>query len=78
VFEPTHGSAPKYAGLYKVNPLATLLAAKLMLDWLGENDKATRLENAIASVIAEGRVRTYDMGGNSSTIEMAEGVARKL
>ncbi len=78
VFEPTHGSAPKYAGQYKVNPLATLLAAKLMLDWLGENDKATRLENAIAAVIAEGRARTYDIGGTCSTMEMAEAVARKL
>ncbi len=78
VFEPTHGSAPKYAGQYKVNPLATLLAAKLMLDWLGENEKASRLENAVASVIAEGRVRTYDMGGKNSTMEMAEAVAQKL
>ncbi len=78
VFEPTHGSAPKYAGQYKVNPLATLLAAKLMLDWLGENDKANRLENAVASVIAEGRVRTYDLGGKNSTMEMATAVAQKL
>ncbi len=78
VFEPTHGSAPKYAGQYKVNPIATLLAAKLMLDWLGENDKASRLENAVAGVIAEGRIRTYDMGGTSTTLEMAEAVARKL
>ena len=78
VFEPTHGSAPKYAGQYQVNPIATFLAAKLMLDWLGENDKAARLENAIATVVAEGRVRTYDMDGKSSTLEMAEAVAGKL
>ncbi len=78
VFEPTHGSAPKYAGQNKVNPIATCLAAKLMLDWLGENQKATRLENAIAHVIAEGRVRTYDMGGSHSTLEMAEAVAGHL
>lgn len=78
VFEPTHGSAPKYAGQNKVNPIATLLAAKLMLGWLGENEKATRLENAIAAVIAEGRVRTYDMGGQGTTMEMAEAVAEKL
>lgn len=78
VFEPTHGSAPKHAGQNKVNPLATFLAAKLMLDWLGENQKATRLENAIAQVIAEGRVRTYDMGGSNSTMEMAEAVAGRL
>jgi isocitrate/isopropylmalate dehydrogenase len=78
VFEPTHGSAPKHAGKNKANPLATLLAAKLMLDWLGENDKGNRLENAIAGVIAKGRVRTYDMGGSNSTMEIAEAVAREL
>ncbi len=78
IFEPTHGSAPKYAGQNKVNPIATFLAAKLMLDWLGENDMGTRLENAIATVIAEGRVRTYDMGGKSTTMEMAEAVATHL
>jgi isocitrate/isopropylmalate dehydrogenase len=48
VFEPTHGSAPKYAGKNKVNPLATILAAKMMLDWLGEAEKAARLEAAVA------------------------------
>ena len=78
VFEPTHGSAPKYAGQNKVNPIATFLAAKLMLDWLGEKEKATRLENAVAAVVAEGRVRTYDMGGKSTTMEMASAVAGKL
>jgi len=78
VFEPTHGSAPKYAGQNKVNPIATFLAAKLMLDWLGETEKAARLENAIAAVIAAGLVRTYDMGGTSTTMEMAETVAQKL
>ena len=78
VFEPTHGSAPKYSGLYKVNPLATILAAKMMLDWLGETDLAAQVEGAVATVIAEGQVRTYDMGGDDSTIEMAQAVAAKL
>lgn len=75
VFEPSHGSAPKYAGQYKVNPIATFLSAKMMLDWLGENELANKLETAIAQVIKEGKVRTYDMGGNSSTIDMANAVA---
>ena len=66
VFEPTHGSAPKYAGQYKVNPIATILAAKMMLDWLGETEKGEALEQATAAVIAEGEVRTYDMGGTSN------------
>jgi isocitrate/isopropylmalate dehydrogenase len=78
VFEPTHGSAPKYAGLGKVNPLATILGAKMMLDWLGEADKAARLERAVAAVIAEGDVRTYDMGGTATTMEMAKAVAARV
>ncbi len=78
VFEPTHGSAPKYAGQYKVNPIATVLAAKMMLDWLGEQDMATRLEHATAAVIKQGQVRTYDMGGSNTTLEMAEAIAREL
>jgi 3-isopropylmalate dehydrogenase len=78
VFEPTHGSAPKYAGQYKVNPIATILAAKMMLDWLGETEKGIRLESGVAEVIREGKVRTYDMGGNNSTLEMAEAIAGKL
>ena len=77
LFEPTHGSAPKYAGQYKVNPTAMLLSVKLMLDWLGEKEKANRLEQAIATVIKEGRVKTYDLGGNNTTLEVAEEVARK-
>jgi len=76
VFEPTHGSAPKYAGQYKVNPMAMLITTRLMLDWLGENDLAGRLEAAIAKVIEEGKVRTYDMGGSNTTLEVAEEVAK--
>ncbi len=78
VFEPTHGSAPKYAGLYKVNPIATILAVKLMLEWLGEFDLARRVEGAVAGVIKDGKVRTYDMGGANSSLEMAEAIAKKL
>ncbi|MCC6950862.1 MAG: isocitrate/isopropylmalate dehydrogenase family protein [Phycisphaerales bacterium] len=91
VFEPTHGSAPKYAGQYKVNPHAMLLTAKMMLDWLGdghghpagggtggpaEKQMAQRLEAAVARVIKEGKVKTYDMGGKNTTIEVAKEVAR--
>jgi isocitrate dehydrogenase (NAD+) len=61
VFEPTHGSAPKYAGQNKVNPMAQMLSAVLMLRHLEETDAADRLENAIAEVIREGRSLTYDM-----------------
>jgi 3-isopropylmalate dehydrogenase len=78
VFEPTHGSAPKYAGQYKVNPTAMLLATKMMLEWLGEKGKAASLEGAIAEVIKEGKVRTYDLGGNSTTLDVAQAVSEKL
>lgn len=78
LFEPTHGSAPKYAGMYKVNPMATLLTVKLMLDWMGESTHAECLENAIAAVIREGKIRTYDMGGNNTTLEVAQAVTSKM
>jgi isocitrate dehydrogenase (NAD+) len=61
VFEPTHGSAPKYTGQNKVNPIAQLLSGMLMLRHLDERDAAERLERAIADVIREGRSVTYDM-----------------
>lgn len=78
VFEPSHGSAPKYAGQYKVNPIATVLSAKMMLDWLGETEKGARLEKAVAEVIKEGKIRTYDMGGSNTTLELGEAIAEKL
>ena len=78
VFEPTHGSAPKYAGQYKVNPMAMFLSTKMMFDYLGEKDKAEALEAAIAGVIKAGKVRTYVMGGKNTTMEMGEAVAERL
>jgi len=78
VFEPSHGSAPKYAGQYKVNPIATALSAKMMLDWLGETEKGAAIEKAVAGVIQEGKVRTYDMGGSDSTLDMGKAIAAKL
>jgi len=78
VFEPSHGSAPKYAGQYKVNPIATILAARMMLDWLGETTKGAAIDGAVAEVIKEGRVRTYDMGGTHSTLDLARAIAAKL
>jgi isocitrate dehydrogenase (NAD+) len=61
VFEPTHGSAPKYAGMNKVNPMAEILSGILMLRHLGERSAADRLESAVAAVIREGKSVTYDM-----------------
>ena len=78
VFEPSHGSAPKYAGQYKVNPIATVLSAKMMLDWLGETGMGAAIEKAVAEVVKEGKFRTYDMGGSNSTLELGEAIAAKL
>ena len=84
VFEATHGSAPKYKGMNKVNPTALILSAKMMLDHLGENDAAQRLEQAVADVIAEGQSVTYDLKPNRDdptavgTREMAQAICDKL
>jgi 3-isopropylmalate dehydrogenase len=78
VFEPTHGSAPKYAGQYKVNPIAMLNSVRLMLDWLGEKEDAKKLDSAIAAVIKEGKVRTYDLGGSNTSLEVANEIANKF
>ncbi|MBN1539767.1 MAG: isocitrate/isopropylmalate dehydrogenase family protein [Candidatus Thermoplasmatota archaeon] len=78
VFEPTHGSAPKYAGNGVVNPIAMIMASKLMLDHLGESEMGSCIEKAVADVILEGAVRTKDFGGTSSTMDMAKVVASKL
>ncbi|UCF49810.1 MAG: isocitrate/isopropylmalate dehydrogenase family protein, partial [Thermoplasmatales archaeon] len=78
VFEPTHGSAPKYAGKYKVNPIAMIQSVKLMLDWFGEVDDAYKLEKAIAGVIKEGKVKTYDLGGNNTSLKVAEEIGERF
>jgi 3-isopropylmalate dehydrogenase len=78
LFEPTHGSAPKYAGQYKVNPMAMFLTVKLMLNYLEQKILAQRLENSIAQVIEERKVRTYDLGGTASTLDVAKEVAKKI
>jgi isocitrate dehydrogenase (NAD+) len=84
VFEPTHGSAPKYAGQNKVNPMAQLLSGMLMLRHLEEHDAAQRLENAIAAVIADGTSVTYDMKPTRDdptavgTSEVADAIIEKL
>jgi 3-isopropylmalate dehydrogenase len=78
IFEPTHGSAPKYAGKFKVNPIAMIMSVKLMLDFLGEKQDGDKLLKAIAQVIKEGKVKTYDVGGNSTSLEVAKEIAKKF
>lgn len=78
MFEPVHGSAPKYAGQNKVNPMATIAATSMMLDYLGEKKAAEKIEKAMMEVLLEGKVRTYDLGGSAKTSEISEAVASKL
>ena len=72
-----HGSAPKYVGMDKVNPIATILSTKMMIEWLGETEKADRILKAVEQIIAEGKYRTYDMGGDTKTSEMADAIAAR-
>ena len=74
MFEPLHGSAPDIAGKGIANPLAAILSAKLMLDHLGQTKSAAVLQSAIARVLKEAKVRTPDLGGKATTVEMADAV----
>ncbi|MBM4240278.1 MAG: NAD-dependent isocitrate dehydrogenase [Euryarchaeota archaeon] len=78
LFEPVHGSAPRHAGKGTANPSAMMLSAVMMFDYLEEHEEARRLENALIGVLSEGKVVTPDLGGSSSTMEMAEEVRKKL
>jgi len=83
IFEPTHGSAPKYAGLNKVNPMAMMLSGVMMLRYLGDKESAARLERAIAEVIAEGKNVTYDLKPDATetavgTSQVADAVVARL
>ncbi|MDD2439693.1 MAG: isocitrate/isopropylmalate dehydrogenase family protein [Methanosarcinaceae archaeon] len=76
MFEPIHGSAPKYKGLNKVNPIATIWAGAMLLEHLGEKEAAENIVASIQQNILEARVRTYDMGGSSGTSEVGDDIAR--
>jgi 3-isopropylmalate dehydrogenase len=85
LFQPSHGTAPQLAGRNVANPLAMILSAAMMLDWLGEghDDRAAtqaaqRIEAAVAKVLTQGKVRTPDLGGGSTTREVAEAVIQDL
>ena len=78
VFEPVHGSAPKYAGLDKANPTAMILSGALMLRHLDYSEQADRLETAVREVIAEGKSTTYDLGGTAGTAAFADAIIERL
>lgn len=78
LFEPVHGSAPRLAGRGIANPMAAILASKMMLDYLGENRWAERVEKAVVSVLEEGKVLTPDLGGSSSTKQVTDAIIDAL
>jgi isocitrate dehydrogenase (NAD+) len=78
MFEPAHGSTPKYKGKNKVNPTATILSGAWMLDYVGEKRAANAIFRATEEVMREGKDLTYDLGGNSGTKQMAQAIIRKL
>ncbi len=84
VFEPVHGSAPKYTGKNKVNPVATILSGSLMLKYLGELEAALKIEKAVSCVIKESKSVTYDLKLDRNdptavgTSQMAEAIACKI
>ncbi len=77
-FEPIHGIALDITGKGVANPIAAILSGKLMLHWLGEDEEADKIEAAVASVLREGKVRTPDLGGSSSTSEMGDAIVEKV
>ncbi|MFB3765271.1 MAG: isocitrate/isopropylmalate dehydrogenase family protein [Methanotrichaceae archaeon] len=78
MFEPIHGSAPKYKGMNKVNPIATIWAGAMLLDHLGQPDASNDVVKAIERNLFEGRIRTYDLGGSSTTSEVGAEIARLI
>jgi isocitrate dehydrogenase len=77
MFEPAHGSVPKYAGANKVNPVATILSGALMAKYLGENDVCDAIFTAAEETINEGKCLTYDLGGSATLSEMADEIAKR-
>jgi isocitrate dehydrogenase (NAD+) len=78
VFEPVHGSVPKYAGADRVNPTAAILSGVLMLKHIGEFEAAERIVHALEVVIEKGEIVTYDLGGKSTTSEMVKAIIDRL
>ncbi|MDH5791344.1 MAG: isocitrate/isopropylmalate dehydrogenase family protein [Candidatus Bathyarchaeota archaeon] len=78
IFEPVHGTAPDIAGRGIANPMAMMLSASMMLEWLGEDDEAKTVERAVMRVLKDGRVRTPDLGGSAKTEEITSAIIQEL
>jgi isocitrate/isopropylmalate dehydrogenase len=78
MFEPIHGSAPKYEGKNIVNPIAAIESARMLLEHIGEEDAAADVKKAVMNVLAAGEVRTKDLGGSNSTPEVGNAVVKEF
>ncbi len=78
MFEPIHGSAPKYTGMDKVDPVATVLSVRMMFEWMGYKDAAIAVQNAVETVLKERKVLTYDLGGTAKCSELGKEIAGKI
>ncbi|MCD6455766.1 MAG: hypothetical protein J7K81_03120 [Methanophagales archaeon] len=78
MFEPIHGSAPKYKGKGVSNPIATIWAGAMLLENIGEKSASQKVLNAIETVLRRGKVRTYDLGGKSKTGEVGDAIVREV
>ncbi len=78
MFGAVHGSAPKYTGINRVNPVAMIMASAMMLDYLGEKTAAKKVEQAILSVLSDCKVRTADLGGSSTMTQMTEATVSSI
>ena len=78
MFEPTHGSAPKYTGMDVVNPVGMIMSVQMMFDYLGESEKAKSLNDAVYKTIVERKKITKDLGGEAKTSEMVDEIIRNL
>ena len=78
MFEPIHGSAPKYKGQDRMNPIACILAGAMLMEDLGLEKASKRVEGSVSQVLAEGKIRTYDLGGTSKTSEVALEIAKRI
>jgi isocitrate/isopropylmalate dehydrogenase len=78
MFEPVHGSAPKYTGMNRVNPIATIMAGAMMLDYLGEKAASKKIEDAVIAVLTEGKVKTADLGGSAKGTEITDAIIKKI
>lgn len=78
MFEPIHGSVPKYTGMDKVNPIGTIMSVKMMLDWMDYKEAGKAIEDAVYKVLEEGKILTYDLGGTAKCSEVGKEIASKV